>query len=232
MSVPYVDSSVWVPAAVWVASVLGSPHCVSMCGGLVASTIKGRVSWASYHFGRLMGYLGLGALAGLLGSQILSDSRDSRVLSLMVAATMTAGLLIAGFRVWQGRAPHFSILPKAFLMRLFRGFERNALAMGVLTGFLPCGWLHAFVIGAIATQSPARGAGFLFLFWLGSLPALSATPWLIRKVFSPLAQRVPRTAAAILISMGILNIGVKVLPLFEAPVTQLQCHPAADVNRR
>src|SRR5688572_32804227 len=58
------------------ASVLGSLHCVGMCGGLVSFYAAGAGSsgvsrWAphaAYHLTRLGAYIGLGALAGGLGS--------------------------------------------------------------------------------------------------------------------------------------------------------------------
>ena len=67
--------------AIVVASLLGSAHCVGMCGPmvLIATGIKEARSSKSerlfrslgYHFGRLGTYLILGLAAGLLGYMIL-----------------------------------------------------------------------------------------------------------------------------------------------------------------
>ncbi|MBL7714237.1 MAG: sulfite exporter TauE/SafE family protein [Bdellovibrionales bacterium] len=223
MSVPYVDSATWVPAAVLAASLLGSPHCVSMCGGLVVASVRGPASWMGYHFGRLVGYLALGALAGFLGSQILSESVDSKFLSIFAASTMAAAFFVAGFRVWRGKSLHLMVLPGAVYSKLNQKWSGSSAGMGVLTAFLPCGWLHAFVLGAVATQRPSLGAGFLFLFWLGTLPALSAAPWLLQRIFRPVILRSPRIAAMVLMVAGLVSVSVKVYPLLQT-APNLSCH--------
>ena len=48
----------------------------------------------------------------------------------------------------------------------------RALSTGLLTAFLPCGWLYLFALKAAETGSPLRGALFMIAFWLGSVPAL------------------------------------------------------------
>src|SRR5690606_41622505 len=59
---------------------LGSPHCLGMCGGLVAAfslsmkdvrPAKRRALIATYHFGRLSSYAFLGLVAGLVGTTAL-----------------------------------------------------------------------------------------------------------------------------------------------------------------
>ena len=63
--------------AVFGASLVGSLHCAGMCGGFVACLCGGPSKVGSahlaYHAGRGVGYLTLGALAGLLGAT-LQDS--------------------------------------------------------------------------------------------------------------------------------------------------------------
>jgi sulfite exporter TauE/SafE len=65
-------------SAVWIASLLGSLHCVGMCGGLVGfyagtDSTPGPGRWAShatYHLSRLLAYCALGAGAGQLGAAV------------------------------------------------------------------------------------------------------------------------------------------------------------------
>ncbi|MFN7147839.1 MAG: sulfite exporter TauE/SafE family protein, partial [Myxococcota bacterium] len=47
------------------AGLLGSPHCVGMCGPFVTATGRSAPAW---HAGRLLTYVTLGALAGAVGS--------------------------------------------------------------------------------------------------------------------------------------------------------------------
>lgn len=228
MLAPYVDTTTWIPLAVFTASIIGSGHCVAMCGGLVAASSKSRASWAAYHLGRLLGYLLLGAGAGWIGGRIFEpmgpESAWLNYVSWSAALLMGASFLFAGFRIWQGRAVHLPILPSKVLSQLYKNAGNNALLLGLLTAFLPCGWLHSFVLGAIATRSPYLGAGFLFAFWLGTLPALGLAPWLVKRIFRPVSRRSPKLAALILISVGLMSVGMKVFPSALAP-------PQADEQR-
>ena len=47
-------------------------------------------------------------------------------------------------------------------------------AIGFLNGFLPCGLVYAAIAGAAASGSSFYGAGFMLVFGLGTIPALTA----------------------------------------------------------
>ena len=68
---------VMVPFAIIAASIIGSIHCVGMCGALAMTAgAQSKKGLANYHIGRLLGYFSVGALAGFLGSEFInSDSR-------------------------------------------------------------------------------------------------------------------------------------------------------------
>lgn len=231
MSVPFVDTSTWIPLAVLIASLVGSGHCVGMCGGLVAASSRSRASWSAYHLGRLVGYLILGTAAGWIGRQVFEPGGQTALwlgyVSWAAALLMTAALVSAGVRVWKGQPIHVQILPRRALSFLYKKAGTHAFWIGSLTALLPCGWLHSFVLGAVATQSPVRGAALLLAFWLGTLPALSLVPWLTTRLFQPLSRHSPRVAALILISVGVVNVGVKVISPLLAPSPSKQhttCH--------
>lgn len=215
MSALSVDAMNWVPLTVFLASLAGSAHCASMCGGLVIATAKTRASWVGYHLGRLAGYLSLGALGGLLGERILASPLASRWLPLISAMLLASAFFFAAFRIWFGRVPHLSLIPNQVLMRMYRGTQGNSFLTGLLTPLLPCGWLHTFALGAIATKSAAAGAAFLFMFWLGTLPALTTAPWLVRTAFRPLLRRAPRASALLLLCAGAFSIGSKLGPIVK-----------------
>ncbi len=230
MSAPFASTEL-IPLAIVIASFMGSAHCVGMCGGIVVAVSRSKRKWAEYQFGRLVGYLTLGAAAGAVGQQALS-SDAANGLSWGSALLVSAALLIAGMYAWKGKALHVSLVPQSLLNKLFKLSRGNAAAIGGLTAFLPCGWLHSFVVGAIATQSPVRGALFLFAFWLGTLPALGAAPWLLDKVLKPVSAKFPRVAAVLLIAAGLGSIGSKIAPTLlqaeahgsHAEAKQHSCH--------
>jgi sulfite exporter TauE/SafE len=102
--------------------------------------------------------------------------------------------------------------------------------LGSFSAFLPCGWLYSFVLGALATQSPIKGAAFLGLFWLGTVPALVLAPSLIRKVLAPISQKAPKISGAVLIAAGLITVGLKLrianpTPIQTTPTTESPtCH--------
>ncbi len=194
---------------------MGSGHCVAMCGGLVIATTRSRSDLIRYHLGRLGGYLSLGALGGALGSV---STQWAEGMSWVAASLMAASFVFAGIQVWKGRSLHLQFVSAPLLSKLFKKAADRPLMTGSLSALLPCGWLHTFVLGAVATQSPLKGAAFLLVFWVGTLPALGLAPWLIEKFISPvilplIKKQSPKWAALLLIFVGVWSLGIKVVPL-------------------
>jgi hypothetical protein len=190
-----------------------------MCGGLVLSVARTRAAQVAYHLGRLAGYVALGSLAGAAGGALLSGAGKSgwlEWLSWAATAGMAAIFLLAAARAWRGRAFHFPVVPSGALAWLFSKGKGSAAACGLLTALLPCGWLHGFVLGAVATRSAASGAAFLFVFWLGTLPALSFAPWIAATFIRPLSRRAPKLVALLLVAAGALSVAAKVAPGLQA----------------
>ena len=50
------------------------------------------------------------------------------------------------------------------------------LTLGIVNGFLPCGWVYVFMLGSVATKDPLYGTILLAVFWLGTVPALTVYP--------------------------------------------------------
>jgi sulfite exporter TauE/SafE len=181
---------------------------------------------ARYHAGRGLAYVALGALAGALGSALLSGE-VMRAAPWFAAALVAAVYVGMGISLWRGRGLHLFGLPQSALAFLYRRTQGVPEAMGLLSAFLPCGWLHGFLVGAAATQSAARGMLLMALFWLGTLPALSAAPWLMGKLLRPIASRAPRLVAVVLIVAGVATLGLKVSRLY-APGSEKSCHGALN----
>jgi sulfite exporter TauE/SafE len=210
----------------WVATVsvafLGSAHCAAMCGGIAAAALKPREAVA-YQLGRLAGYLSLGAAAGALGSGIASELRFSG-LPWLAAAFAAAAVLWAGATLWRGSAPLPARLGRAWARftpalvsraaRALRSWpSARAGLLGGVTGLLPCGWLHGFVLVAAASGSAVRGAAVLGALWLGSVPALSAAPALWRLASRRSATPwLRRGLAAALVAAGLFGVGTRFAP--------------------
>jgi sulfite exporter TauE/SafE len=224
----YLASRGWIPLLVLLASVLGSLHCLGMCGAFVAVLRPTPLGLACYHLGRLSGYLTLGGLAGLAGGELLNRNRP--LLAGLAAIWLAGSLMLLGIKVWRGQNFHLRL--PAPLERLAQRLIGHGLrAPGLLSGFvsglssvlLPCGWLYLFIVGATATQSFWLGAAFLCAFWLGTLPALSLAPVILGRLLGPLPALGRQLSASLLIGAGLLTIYAK----FGAGMQQLAeqiCH--------
>jgi len=91
-----------------------------------------------------------------------------------------------------------------------------------VNGFLPCGLVYAGLAGAVTSGSPFTGALYMFLFGLGTIPALFAFSFLpqLRKYLPKINSRklIPTLAfmlGVIFILRG-LNLGIPFIsPKFD-----------------
>lgn len=210
--------------AVFAASLLGSLHCVGMCGGFVAfySGADGSrgarrlASHTAYSVGRLVAYLALGAAAGAVGAALdLAGSLAGvqRVAAVVAGSVMVlwgAGALIqlGGFRIFRhgSGSTLSSWLRRGITLVGDRPPVVRAATVGLLSGVLPCGWLWAFVVVAAGTGSTAAGAAVMAAFWAGTVPALLALGFGAQLVSLPLRRHIPVVTAAILVALGLYAI--------------------------
>lgn len=216
-------------AAVFVASLLGSLHCAGMCGGFLAFAVgagsEQPVSrWrlqAAYHLGRLTTYTILGAVAGALGAAI--DLGASAV-GLQRAAAALAGAMMVTFGVITILRLSGVRVPKVPLPSFLRvGVERGhriafrlspshrALAVGLLTTLLPCGWLYAFAITAAGTANPIWGATTMAVFWLGTLPVMVSLGTGVQAAAGALGRRLPVVTCSVLVVVGLFTLAQRVV---------------------
>ena len=170
----------------FVAGAAGSAmHCVPMCGGFVLGQAADRMArlpaarlceWQRlgcgmllpYHLGRLTTYAGLGALGGAATGRLPWFGFASAGLLVCGAALFVAQVT----RVLPGleRAPARWARAVAGLARRARG----GYALGVVLGFLPCGFLYAALATTAASGNPLFGSLGMLAFGLGTVPALVA----------------------------------------------------------
>ena len=220
--------------AVFVASLLGSLHCIGMCGGVVAICANAAgesrriVPQLSYNLGRMLSYTLLGGIAGMTGHAI-NMSTDA-ALGLQHTAAWVAGVAM----IVLGMSTIFNLtgfvarcLPiPTWMQRLFERAYRAALGtsglrrtllIGILTALLPCGWLYAFVLIAAGTGDVLLGATTMAVFWAGTVPAMLAIGIGVHVLSRRLRRFVPKLTAGALIGIGMLTItGRLATPTFAA----------------
>jgi sulfite exporter TauE/SafE len=177
----------------WLVGLLGGVHCVGMCGGIVATLTAGlpreqrqRLSrqlplQLGYNLGRIASYTLAGALMGALGAvalQLVPLQLAQRLLYLIAAVFMLAlGLYLGGW--WQGLTRVERLGER--LWRHIEPFGRRflpvrrwwqALAVGLVWGWLPCGLVYSVLIWSAGSGGPLQGALLMLVFGLGTLPNL------------------------------------------------------------
>ena len=210
--------------AVFVASVVGSLHCAGMCGAFLAFATAdtegkavGRVRLsAAYHGGRLATYTLLGVAAGSAGA--LLDLGGS-LAGISRLAAILAGAVMIGFGVLAllhalGRSSMRLPAPRFMQKLLSVGHRaamrftptRRALAIGLLTTLLPCGWLYAFAAVAAGTASPWWGGLTMAVFWAGTLPVMVSLGLGLQRVTGAVGRRLPFATALLLILVGLWSL--------------------------
>lgn len=170
-------------AAALLAGLAGSAHCLGMCGGIagaLGAAGRGRPTYAlAYSTGRIASYALAGAAAGLLGARLAGLADVGPWLRLLTGALLILlGLQVAfglrllrplesaGARLWRYLAPAArALMPPRHI--------GQALALGAVWGWLPCGLVYGMLAAAAGTGGPARGAAFMAVFGLGTVPAVA-----------------------------------------------------------
>jgi sulfite exporter TauE/SafE len=164
---------------------------------LVAASDKPFAFHARFHAGRLLGFVALGALLGLLGRSIAFSSSLSGFLVLVVAVVMIIfGLKMVGAipaRLLSFKAPRF-------VSRL----TDAPTALGVATFFLPCGFMQSMQLYAASTGSPSQAALVMFLFALGSMPPLLGIG-MAAQAGRKRSKRFNAAAGVLVATIGLLN---------------------------
>ncbi len=213
--------------AALLVGLVGSGHCLVMCGGVAGAlelairpgTGGARAACrAGYQAGRIAGYGIAGAMAGGAGAVLLglasADTAVRLARGLQVAVLLLLGLYLAGIwrgplaaleragaRVWQALAPlRRRVLP-------VRG-PAGALRMGLLWGFLPCGFVYSAIALAMATGGAAQGASVMLAFGLGTLPAVLLAAGAAGRVARLDRQHGMRRVAGFLLIAGGLALGL------------------------
>lgn len=176
----------------FVAGLLGSSHCIGMCGGfamILGMTSRGR--WGglgrqlAYSAGRIFTYSVLGCVAGLIGDRVVRLGLASGAARIGASLCVLAGLflIVEGLKsagvFWLRKPVAGSSCGGCLASPLFHQFLRgdglqNAFLGGLLTGFLPCGLVYAFLALAAARAHPLEGLAVMSAFGLGTVPLMVA----------------------------------------------------------
>jgi len=162
--------------------VLGSAHCIGMCGPLAMAVPSPKYSFAarlgsalSMNGGRIITYALIGAGFGSFGRG-LQLAGLQQVVSITLGVVIILGLLLP--RVFHsigvGRVAGSFVMRAQGLMakQLRRTSPEGLFFTGMLNGLLPCGMVYLAAAGALAQDGWLQGALFMAVFGMGTWPAL------------------------------------------------------------
>lgn len=172
---------------VFLGGLLGSSHCIGMCGPLALALGANQRQFNTnltrqlvFSAGRIFTYGFGGALAAFTGWWLahrpLAMVNVQAVLSIVAGvALVLLGLSTAGFL--PSIANRWTTVQSCTTAKLIKtlltgkGFV-SALIAGVFTGFIPCGLVYAFLAYAASTGDVLRGWLTMVVFGMGTVPLM------------------------------------------------------------
>jgi sulfite exporter TauE/SafE len=169
--------------AAFTMGIIGSFHCVGMCGPLAlalplsdGSLYSKFIGALLYNSGRVLTYSLFGLVAGLLGKsfaligfqQGLSIALGAAIILLVILPKLFPGNFIKG----NFATVFFQRLRHAFGQLFFKKNQSTLFAIGFLNGLLPCGLVYLAIAAATAAGNISSSVVFMAAFGLGTLPVM------------------------------------------------------------
>jgi sulfite exporter TauE/SafE len=204
---------------IFIIGVLGSMHCIGMCGGFVAMySLKKPVirptlsSHILYNLGRITTYSLLGGILGYIGSFVayIGEYRGIPGASLLIAGSLMVlmGLNIAGVLGKRGLFEETGITRNATFRRsIHRIFALESMwstfLFGLLLGFLPCGLLYPIFMNAAASGGFISGMLIMAVFGFSTVPAMMSFGFLMTRLRPHMKRALYRAAAVLIVLLGL-----------------------------
>ncbi len=201
-------------AAAFSLGLLGSSHCLVMCGGIGAALgLNSQSQWLTlllFQIGRVLSYTIIGGVVGALVGVIAADS-----IFLLSGLRVAAGILLIAMGCyisnwWRG----LTILEQAgqVLWKRVQPLTKqlkpqakatHAMLLGLCWGLLPCGLIYSALSWSATTANWQHSAALMFCFGLGTIPVMLGTG-LAANQFKKLIRdaNLRRGAAILLIIFG------------------------------
>ncbi len=210
-------------AAGFMIGILGSFHCVGMCGPIALSLpVYDKPKWQRllfillYNIGRMTAYASMGVLFGLVGRQFFIGGYQQFL-------SIALGVLILFFLFFsryldsnKSYISTFTNFIKQALGNLLKKDKKiySYIFIGFLNGFLPCGLVYMAIAGAVATGHVWQGALFMAAFGLGTFPVMITVTVMGRFISVQLRNSMRKAVPffvgimAILLILRGLNLGI------------------------
>ncbi len=169
----------------FIVGLVGSAHCAGMCGPIALALPLKSDNWFTrvsgglvYNMGRILTYMILGAVFGLLGKglhmagfQLWASVVIGILMIVMVVIPLVFRKLPSLNTVFEGYSAR---LLSGFRAMFHRGGNSSLFGIGLLNGILPCGLVYVAVAGAINTGDVISAMMYMALFGAGTIPVMLA----------------------------------------------------------
>jgi sulfite exporter TauE/SafE len=221
---------------------LGSVHCIGMCGPLMMalpishkSNFQKIVAIFLYHAGKILSYSILGILFGLFGSQfpVFGLQRNiSIVIGLTILFYVLYVFVLKPKHIqWGPLSTLYNLIVK-YLSKLFKSNSIfSFLMIGLLNGLLPCGMIYLALSSSMATQNILQGGLLMAFFGLGTVPALMLVAIGGQYMGFTFRRKIQKILPVFIFSIGVLlilrglNLGIPYIsPIAVIGNEVISCH--------
>ncbi|AGC75330.1 hypothetical protein LX97_00037 [Nonlabens dokdonensis] len=200
-----------------ILGLLGSFHCVGMCGPIAFMLPLDRVNrWkrtlqlVSYHFGRILTYSLLGLLFGIAGNTFhffgIQQQLSIAIGIIMILTIITPTHITSKYSLTRPIYKLVSKVKSALGAELKKKDPETFFIIGFLNGLLPCGLVYMAVFGAIALGEPLQSSLYMALFGLGTVPLMTTAIYLGNFLTGKVKQRILKAVPYVVVAIGILFI--------------------------
>ncbi|MEI6333103.1 MAG: sulfite exporter TauE/SafE family protein [Methylococcaceae bacterium] len=198
----------------FMAGVLGSGHCLGMCGALVsgyfmkAGPSKRYLPYFMYQLARIFVYTMVGFAAAALGFVLVSSGVFGKVQSILQmfigAVVIILALGILGWIPFQGsvRLLPMNLLRRGYAESRTKGPLLGATIAGLLNGLMPCPLTFAMAVKATSATTVMEGGLLMLTFGAGTLPTMLFVSLAFGKMSAHFRGLMLKSAALIMIIMG------------------------------
>lgn len=197
---------------------LGGTHCLGMCGGIAATVSLGSgnqhnsILLLGYNVGRISSYAAAGFLLASLTWLIRSPELMLSLRTLAGVILILMGCYLAGW--WRvltylekgGQTLWRKIQPLAGKLLPVKTVPQ-AICLGALWGWLPCGLVYSTLIWASAANTPLDSAILMASFGAGTLPVMLLTGFFAGRLKAIIQHRYTRQISGLLVILfGLFTI--------------------------
>ncbi|MBV1923190.1 MAG: sulfite exporter TauE/SafE family protein [Flavobacteriaceae bacterium] len=227
---------------------LGSFHCVGMCGPIAfmlpvdrTNNVKKFSQIFIYHFGRLFAYSLIGLIFGFVGKGLYLFGLQQQ-LSIIIGILMIIIVLIPykTFNKYNFSKPLYKLISKvknALGKELKKKTPDTFLTIGFLNGFLPCGLVYMALFGSLASGDALQGSLYMLLFGVGTIPLMTTAIYFGNFLSGKVRQHIRKAIPVVVVCIGLLFIlrglglgipYVSPLPVSEEVSSSYECYDETE----